>query len=176
MEEILELVLESWRCKKWNSQNLWTIYIEMGKMSGRVLAQIPIKFPHYRISITPKNVVDRASYEVNAEASRMPKHQKCAPLQLKRHLHRKKRHKSGKDNCQKIKIPLFSKLQKSGILRGYCKEEGPRYRYWAVGHVRECQIAWGQVNTNEGIPVNGPWKKYGHKELEMLSKEKYLLG
>ena len=81
----------------------------MGKVSGRVLAQIPIKLPHCRISITPKNAVDRAPYEVNAEVSRMPKCQKHAPLQLKRHLHRKKRHKSGKDNRQKIKIPLFSK-------------------------------------------------------------------
>ena len=52
----------------------------MGKVSGRVLAQIPIKYPHCRISITPKNVVDMAPYEVNAEASRMPKRQKRAPL------------------------------------------------------------------------------------------------
>ena len=81
----------------------------MGKVSRRVPTQIAIKFPHCRISITPKNVGDRAPYEVNAEASRIPKGQKRAPLQLERHLHKKKRHKSGKDNRQKIKIPLFSK-------------------------------------------------------------------
>ena len=50
------------------------------------------------------------------------------------------------------------------------RDEGPRYRYWAVGHTR------GQVNTNESIQFNGPWKKSGHKELEMLSKEKHILS
>ena len=58
----------------------------------------------------------------------------------------------------------------------YCKDEGPRYRYWAMGYARGHQIAGGQVNTNEGILVNGPWKKYGHKELGVLSEEKYLLS
>ena len=36
--------------------------------------------------------------------------------------------------------------------------------------------ARGQVNTNEGVPVNGLWKKFGHKALETLSEEKCLLG
>ena len=49
-----------------------------------------------------------------------------------------------------------------------CKDAGPRYRYWAVGCAREHQIARGQVNTNEGVLVNGLWKKYGHKEVETL--------
>ena len=44
-----------------------------------------------------------------------------------------------------------------------------------MGHAWGHQIAQGQVNTNEGVPVNELWKKYGHKELETLSEEKYLL-
>ena len=45
-----------------------------------------------------------------------------------------------------------------------------------MGRVRGYQIVRGQVNTDGGIQVNGPWKKSGHKELEMLFEEKYLLG
>ena len=76
---------------------------------------------------------------------------------------------------RKSKSPfLFSEEQKSGISRGYCRDEGTRYGYWAVGHTRG--IVRGQVNTNGGIQINGLWKKFGHKELEMLFEEKYLLG
>ena len=58
----------------------------------------------------------------------------------------------------------------------YCRDEGPRYRYWAVGCARGCQIARGQIDTSEGIQINGSWKKPGHNEQETLSEEKYLIG
>ena len=35
---------------------------------------------------------------------------------------------------------------------------------WAVGRARGCQIAQGQINTSEGIQINGPWKKFGYNE------------
>ena len=57
-----------------------------------------------------------------------------------------------------------------------CRDEGPIYKYWVMGRARAHQIARGQVNINKGIHVNGLWKKSDHKELEMLSKEKYLFG
>ena len=31
-------------------------------------------------------------------------------------------------------------------------------------------------NCDEGLQDNGPWKGFGHKELEMLSEEKYLFS
>ena len=38
-----------------------------------------------------------------------------------------------------------------------------------MGRVQGRQIARGQINTNEGVPVNEPRKKSSHKELETLS-------
>ena len=31
-------------------------------------------------------------------------------------------------------------------------------------------------NDDGGLQDNGPWKGFGHEELEMLFEEKYLLG
>ena len=56
------------------------------------------------------------------------------------------------------------------------RDEEPRYGYWVVGRTREHQIVQRQVNTNKGIQINGPWKKFGHKELEVLSEAKYLFS
>ena len=63
------------------------------------------------------------------------------------------------------------------IFRKYnsCRNEEFRYKYWAVGRAQACQIARGQINTSEGIQINGPWKKSCYNEYEMLSEEKYLL-
>ena len=57
-----------------------------------------------------------------------------------------------------------------------CRDERPRYRYWAVSHARGLQVAWGQIDTSEDIQINRPWKKFGHNKQEMLFEEKYLLG
>ena len=57
-----------------------------------------------------------------------------------------------------------------------CRDERPRYRYWAVGCAQGLQVAWGQIDTSEGIQLNRPWNKFGHNEQETLSEEKYLLG
>ena len=56
-----------------------------------------------------------------------------------------------------------------------CRDKGPIYKHWAVGRARGRRIVQGQVNTNEGIQINGPWKKSGHKELGTLSEDKHLL-
>ena len=56
-----------------------------------------------------------------------------------------------------------------------CRDERPRYRYWVIGHARGHQIVRGQINVNEGIRINGPWKKSSHKELRTLSEERHLL-
>ena len=45
-----------------------------------------------------------------------------------------------------------------------------------MGRARGCQIAQGQIDTSEGIHINGSWKKPGHNEQETLSEEKYLIG
>ena len=45
-----------------------------------------------------------------------------------------------------------------------------------MGRVREHQIAQGQVNTNEDVPINGLWKKSSPKELETLFKEMCLIS
>ena len=37
-----------------------------------------------------------------------------------------------------------------------CRDEGPKYGYWAMGRVRRHQVVLGQVNTDGGIQVNGP--------------------
>ena len=44
-----------------------------------------------------------------------------------------------------------------------------------MGRARGYQITRGQVNANEGIQINGPWKRFGHKELGTLSEEKHLI-
>ena len=31
-------------------------------------------------------------------------------------------------------------------------------------------------NSDRGLQDNGQWKEFGHEQLKMLSKEKYLLG
>ena len=61
------------------------------------------------------------------------------------------------------------------MLHVCCRDEGPKYEYWAMGRARGHQIPRGQVDTNGSIQINGLWKKPGHKELEMLFDEKYLL-
>ena len=55
------------------------------------------------------------------------------------------------------------------------RNEELRYKYWAMSRAQGCQIAQGQINTSEGIQINGPWKKSGYNEQETLSEEKYLL-
>ena len=57
-----------------------------------------------------------------------------------------------------------------------CRDEGPKYRYWAMGRTRGCQVARGQIDTSKGIQINGSWKKSSHNEQKMLFKEKYLLN
>ena len=52
-----------------------------------------------------------------------------------------------------------------------CRDEGPRYRNWAVGSARGRQITWGQISTSEGIQINGPWKRPDHNEQETFSKD-----
>ena len=92
---------------------------------------------------------DRAPNEINVGVSRMPKRQKRASLQLKRHLHIKKWHKSEEGSHQEIDIPFFPKDQKSGISRGYCRDKGPKYGYWAVGCVQRHQVVREQVIVTE---------------------------
>ena len=73
-------------------------------------------------------------------------------------------------------IHIYSFISCLDRKHGCCRDRGPTYRYWVVGRARGHQVVRGQVNTNEGIQVNGSWKKSSYKELKMLSKEKYLLG
>ena len=49
--------------------------------------------------------------------------------------------------------PPLPEERKSGILRGYCRDEGPKYRYWAVDRTRGRQITQGQTGTSEGRQI-----------------------
>ena len=61
---------------------------------------------------------------------------------------------------------------------GYYRDKGPKYGYWAVGR-GPCPRTSSNPRTGNddgGLQDNGLWKGFGHEELEMLSKVKYLLG
>ena len=70
---------------------------------------------------------------------------------------------------------IFEKIGHGVARHVHCRDEGPKYRYWAVGSARGFQVARGQIDTIEGIQINRLWKKSGHNKQETLSEEKYLL-
>ena len=65
---------------------------------------------------------------------------------------------------------FFFEEQKRRISKDYCRDEGPKSVYWAVGLVR------GQVGFNGKVPINELWKDIGRKGLVRLFEEKCLIG
>ena len=61
-------------------------------------------------------------------------------------------------NYPKSKPHFFSsdKKEKTGVLRGYCRDEGPKNICWALGLVRGHFVVRRQINSNEDVRLRTP--------------------
>ena len=62
-------------------------------------------------------------------------------------------------NYPKSKTPFFSpqiRRKKTGVLRGCCRDKGPKNICWALGLVQEEFVVQGQINSNEDVRLRTP--------------------
>ena len=61
-------------------------------------------------------------------------------------------------NSPESKPHFFSsnKKGKTGVSRGYCRDEGPKIICWALGLGRGCWVVRGQINSNEDVRLRAP--------------------
>ena len=57
---------------------------------------------------------------------------------------------------QKPHFFSLDRREKIGVLRGYCRDKGPKNICWALGLVQEQFVVQGQINSNEDVRLRTP--------------------